>query len=325
MASVTKPADGGGLSKLTKKLGWTRSDLYRAKWGFIFISPWIIGFLAFYHVPMVASFVLSLYRFDVTKPDEASFIGLENWQRLLFQDPDVWISLGITFKFAFITLPIGFAAAIFLAILLNSEELIGKNIFRTLFYAPTMVPLIAAIFIWNGVLNPHTGWVNRLIDLTGIQATGTGGLRWFNDPSLIYFAYTFVGLWGIGNTMLITLAGLQGVPTALYEAALIDGAGWWSRLWNITLPMVSPVLFYNLVLGVIGLMQYFIVPWVLTQGSGYPEGTTRFYMIYFYKQTFTFNNMGYGATLAWFMFAVALALTVFLFSTARHWVHYAGE
>ena len=142
---------------------------------------------------------------------------------------------------------------------------------------------------------------------------------------LIYLSYTFIGLYGIGNAVLINLASLQNVPTELYESAEIDGASWFRRLWNITVPLVTPVIFYNLILSVVGLLQYFIVPWVLNLGSGYPEGTTRFYMINFYKQAFTFQNMGYGAALAWLMFIIALIITIVLFATGRYWVYYAGE
>lgn len=296
-----------------------------AKWGLFFISPWLFGFLVFYLMPMIASFGFSLFDFTLSAPDKARFIGLDNWRRMLFEDADTWQGLLITFRFAIISLPIGMILAFSLAVLLNSKHLIAKNLFRTLFYAPTMVPFIAAILIWAQVLNPNTGWLNRLIELTGIHATGQDGLRWMDDANLIYVAYTFIGLWGIGNTVLIYLASLQGVPTELYEAAHIDGASWWKRLWNITIPMITPVIFYNLILSVVGLLQYFLVPFVLNAGSGYPEGATRFYMINFFKQAFTFQNMGYGAAIAWLLFIVALIITIFLFSTARYWVYYAGE
>ena len=320
--ATTMTAEQSKQPRKRKNRSWIK--YHQAKWGFIFISPWIIGFLLFYLIPIVASLAFSAYDFQLATPEEAEFVGLQNWRRMLFEDPAVWESLRVTLLFAVISMPIGFAAAIFLAILVNSEELIGKNIFRTLFYAPTMIPLISSIFIWNGVLNPH-GWVNRLIEgVTGIQARGVDGILWLDDPWLIYIAYTYIGLWGIGNAMLITLAGLQGVPTELYDAAKIDGAGWWRRLWNVTLPMITPVIFYNLILGMVGVLQYFIVPWVLTGGSGYPDGATRFYMIYFYLQAFTFANMGYGATLAWLMFIVALIITLILFGTSRRWVYYAG-
>lgn len=324
--SAARQQRGVGLRGLFRL---TPAQRREARIGLLFVSPWLIGFLLFYLVPMVASLVFSTLDFTLSSPDTTQFIGLANWRRMLFEDPNTWEAWGVTFKFALISLPIGMISAFGLALLLNSEHLRASNLFRTLFYAPTMVPLIAGVLIWGQVLNPHTGWLNRLIEVFGIQAVGVNGLRWLDNPNLIYFAFSFIGLWGIGNAILINLASLQGVPTALFEAAKIDGAGWWRRLWNVTVPMVSPVIFYNLVVSVIGLMQYFIVPWVLNPGggqpgSGYPEGATRFFMIYFYKQAFSFQNMGYGSALAWLMFVIALLITIFLFVTGRYWVFYAG-
>lgn len=297
-----------------------------ARWGYAFIGLWLVGFVIFYLIPMVASFIFSLYDFQLASPEPARFVGFANWRRLLFQDPLVWQALGVTFKFALISLPIGMASAFFLAVLLNSKHLLGKSVFRTLFYAPVMVPAVAGILIWSGVLNPTTGWLNRIIEaVTGFDAAGPNGVRWMDDPWLVYLAYTMIGLWSIGNAILYNLAALQGVPTELYEASTIDGASWWRQLWSITFPMVSPVIFYNLVLGVIGLLQFFITPYVLTGGSGYPQGSTYFYMIHFFKQAFGFLNMGYGSALAWFMFLIAIGITLLLFGTARRWVYYAAE
>lgn len=307
-----------------RKLG--KLEKREIKWGLAFLSPWMIGFLAFYFLPMVASFGFSLFNFNPAVPEQARFIGFDNWVRALFQDSEVWLSLVRTFHFAAISLPISLAFALFLAILLNSEHVLGKNVYRTLFYMPTMIPLVATVLIWNGVLNEQTGWINVIIErLTGIKATGTQGIRWLADPRLVYYAYTMFGLWGVGNAMIIFLAGLQGVPTELYEAAQIDGAGWFQRLFRITIPMITPVIFYQVVLGVIYSLQYFLAPFVLNGGTGFPEGKTRFFMVYFYKQSFTFFNMGYGATLAWLMFIIALVLTIILFGTARYWVYYASE
>lgn len=305
------------LSKLEKK---------EIRWGLFFISPWIIGFLLFYLLPMLASFGFSLYDFNPAVPDQARFVGFANWQRALFQDAEVWLSLRRTLHFAAISLPISLLFALFLAILLNSEHVLGKSVYRTLFYMPTMIPLVATVLIWNGVLNEQTGWINVIIErLTGIRATGTQGLRWLADPNLVYYAYTMFGLWGVGNAMIIFLAGLQGVPTELYEAAQIDGANWFQRLIFITIPLITPVIFYQLVLGVIGSLQYFLAPFVLNGGTGFPEGMTRFFMVYFYKQSFSFFSMGYGATLAWLMLIIAMIITVVLFGTSRLWVFYAGE
>lgn len=299
---------------------------YEAKWGYAFIGIWIIGFLAFYLVPMIASFGFSLLDFQLANPDEIEFVGFANWRRMLFEDEFVWQSMQVTFVFAIISLPIGMVLALALALLLNSERLWGKNVFRTMFYMPSMIPAIAGLFIWRGVLNPQTGWLNRLLEfLTGLPVVGLQGLRWLDDPRLIYIAYTYIGIWGIGNAILINLASLQNVPTDLYEAAKVDGAGWWRRLWNITIPMISPVIFYNLILGLVGLLQYFLVPWVLNGGNGYPDGTTRFYMVHFFTNAFGYADMGYGAALAWLIFIVGLLITIALFGTAKYWVYYAGE
>ena len=296
---------------------------YEAKLGFAFISPWLIGFAIFYLVPMVASFVISLFDYDLAT-SEASFTGLGNWTRMLFDDPNTWSSLWITLRFGLIMLPISLISAFMLAVLLNSMNLWGRNIFRTLFYAPALVPFVAGALIWGQVLNSQTGWLNRIIELFGIEAVGIDGIRWLDNPTLIPITYTFIGIWGIGNMILIFLAGLQGIPTALHEAAHIDGAGWWRRLRSISMPMVTPVIFYNLVLGVVALLQYFLPPFVLQGTTGYPEGATNFFMIYFDQQAFSFSQMGYGAALAWFLFFVGLALTVLLFGTQKYWVYYAG-
>ncbi len=314
-----------GISK-TKRRKLSQLEKKEMRWGLMFISPWIIGFLAFYLLPMIASFGFSLYDFNPAVPDQARFIGFANWQRALFQDAEVWLSLRRTIHFAAISLPISLLFALFLAILLNSENVLGRSLYRTLFYMPTMIPLVATVLIWNGVLNEQTGWINVLIErLTGIRATGTQGLRWLADPNLVYYAYTMFGLWGVGNAMIIFLAGLQGIPKELYEAAEIDGANWLQRLIFITIPLLTPVIFYQLVLGVIGSLQYFLAPFVLNNGTGFPEGMTRFFMVYFYKQSFTFFSMGYGATLAWLMLIIAMIITIVLFGTARYWVFYTTE
>lgn len=318
--SLLKEERAKGKRKLTK------SEKTEAKWGLLFLSPWMVGFLLFYFFPMIASFVLSLFDFNPAVPDEAVFIGLDNWYRALFVDKEVVESFIRTIHFAAISLPISLGFTLFLAILMNSEHVMGKSVYRTLFYLPTMLPLVATVLIWNGVLNEQTGWINILIEnLTGIEAVGTEGIRWLANPKLVYYAYTMFGLWGVGNGMIIFLAGLQGIPTEIYEAAEIDGASWLHRLYKITIPLITPVIFYQLILGVIGSLQYFLAPFVLNGGTGAPEGTTRFYMVYFYKQSFSFFNMGYGATLAWIMFIVALVITSILFGTARYWVYYASE
>lgn len=295
-----------------------------AMWGLAFISPWVVGFVLFWLLPIVASLAFSFLDFELTAPEETTFAGLDNWSRAM-NDPQTWQSLLVTLRFTAIFLPLSLVVSLGLALLLNSAHLVGRNLFRTLFYMPTMIPLVAGILIWSQVLNPQTGWLNKIIDLTGMSASGASGLRWLDNPVLVLFAFTFIGLWGVGNAMLVNLAGLQGVPTHLYEAAAIDGAGWWGRLYHVTLPMISPVIFYNAVIGMVLLMQYFIVPWVLFGATGHPQGASRFLMIHFYEQAFTFTNMGYGAALAWIIFLVVGVLTAALFGSARHWVYYQGD
>jgi multiple sugar transport system permease protein len=324
MASVAPTAVQEEQAVSKPKRG--RIEREQAKWGYIFLSPWLIGIVVFTLIPFIASFGFSMLDFNLATPEDAQFIGLANWQRALFDDPNVYESFGVTFIFALISLPIGMGFALLLALLMNAKSVRGKTLFRTLFFMPTMIPLVAAVLIWTGVLNEQTGWFNLLLEnVFGIEATGVRGIRWLANPNLIYFTLTFIGLWAVGNTMMITLAGLQSVPTEMYEAAEIDGASWFRRLISITLPMISPVIFYNLVLGAIGLMQYFLVPFVLNGGSGFPDGRTNFVGIYFYNQAFRFFNMGYGATLAWLIFIVSLVLTIVLFGSARYWVYYAGE
>ncbi len=324
MTAISPEAVSGQAKKKRGKRG--RIENEQIKWGLIFLSPWLIGIVIFYLIPFIASFGFSLVEFNLAVPEDTQYIGLANWKRALFDDPNIYESFGVTFLFALISLPVGMAFALLLALLMNAKGVRGKALFRTLFFMPTMVPLVAAVLIWGGVLNEQTGWFNLLLEnVFGIEAVGVSGLRWLASPRLIYFTLTFIGLWSVGNTMMITLAGLQGVPTEMYEAAEIDGAGYWRQLFSITIPMISPVLFYNIVLGTIGLMQYFLVPFVLNGGDGFPEGRTNFVGIYFFNQAFKFFNMGYGATIAWLIFGISLLLTIVLFGSSRYWVYYAGE
>ena len=308
----------GALSARTTR-GHSPLKREQRVWGWIFLSPWVIGFLAFTILPILASLVFSFTNFKLTAPDEVAFVGLANYRKL-FVDPLVAVSLGVTFKFAAIALPVGIILPVALAALLNSKWLVGKPFFRTLFYMPYVVPIVSAIFIWQGVLNEQTGWVNRILRLVGVT-----GPNWLDDVTWIYPALVIIGLWGIGNAFLITLASMQAVPSAYYEAARVDGASGWARFRNITLPMISPVIFYNLVLSIIGLLRYFEIPFILSNGTGRPGDSTMFFNIHFYKTSFVFFDMGYGSALAWLMFAITMVATGVLFLSARYWVYYAGS
>jgi multiple sugar transport system permease protein len=206
---------------------------------------------------------------------------------------------------------------------MNNKHLKGQMFFRSMFYMPYIVPFVAAVFLWGGMLNSESGWINRFLLWTGMPKESVP--LWVNDIKWVYPSYVIMGIWGIGNAMLIMLAGLQGVPTELYDAAKVDGANGWQTFWKVTFPMISPVIFYNVVLSMVGLFQYFLVPLVVNQGNGNPGGATYFYNLYLYRTFFTFQNMSYGSTLAWFLFVVILLVTIVLFGTARYWVYYASE
>jgi multiple sugar transport system permease protein len=290
-----------------------------ALWGYLFISPWILGFLALTLAPVVATFIFTFLNLRLNQQTPVRFVGLDNYADLL-GDPRAWDALFVTLRFAAIALPIGLILPFALALLLNSRSMRGSRYFQTLFFMPYIIPFVAALFAWGSMLNAEQGWLNGMLAWFGIE-----GPDWLNDPSWIYPGLVVIGLWGIGSAIIINLAGLQNVPTELYDAARVDGAGFWGQLRHVTIPMMSPVLFYSLTLGLVGVLQYFLVPLVLNSGTGRPAGTTYFFNIYVYNTFFTFGNMSYGATLAWLLFVVILASTLVLFWSARYWVYYAGE
>jgi ABC-type sugar transport system permease subunit len=292
----------------------------RARWGYLFIAPWIVGFLAFTAFPIVASFAFTFSNVNLEQAQPLQFVGLRNYQTLL-SDQRTWDSLAVTLKFGLLALPIGVCLPFFVALMLHSRHLRAPGAFRILFFLPYVVPFVAGVFIWQGMLSADTGWVDGFLKFIGISHPPD----WLQDPAWIYPGLVIMGIWGIGAGMIVYLAGLKGIPTDLYEAARIDGAGAFQSLRHITIPMMSPVIFYTIVLGSVEVLQYFLVPLVLKNGTGEPGGSTNFFNLYLYQNFFTFQNMSYGATLAWLLFAITLGLTLLLFRSARHWVYYAGE
>ncbi len=288
--------------------------------GFAFLSPWIIGFLAFTLIPMILTLLMTFSNFRLVQAEPLSFVGLTNYIKLL-NDPQMKQALLVTIRFGLISLPLSILLPIGLAALINAKSLWGRGLFYTLFYMPTIVPLVSTAFIWSGVLNPQGGWVNTILMTMGVQNPPD----WFISPTWVYPALVIMGLWGIGSAMVLMLAAMQGVSAELYEAAEVDGAGPMTRFFYITLPMISPVIFYNLLLSVVGLFQYFLPAIVLFGGNGDPAGSTWFYNLYLYKQFFTYQDMAYGATLAWLMFIIVLAVTAVLWWSQRYWVFYASE
>ena len=298
---------------------WLTLSRRETLFGLAFISPWIVGFVLLTAIPMIATLVFTFTNIRLNQNEPLRFVGLENYQEML-SDPKTWDALMVTFRYAAFAVPFFLLLPFAIAMLLNSKSLRGSRYFQALFFMPFVIPFVAALFAWAGMLNPQTGWINELLELVGI-----GGLDWLDDPNLIYPSLIMIGLWGIGSAIIINLAGLQNVPTELYDAANVDGAGWWGQLRHVTLPLMSPVIFYSITLGVIGVMQYFLVPLVLNSGDGRPGGTTFFFNVHIYKTFFTFQDMSAGATLSWFLFVIILTITLVLFWSARYWVYYAGE
>jgi ABC-type sugar transport system permease subunit len=310
MISLTRPRRQR-LSPLARR---------EARWALIFIAPWIVGFLAFTLIPMVATLVFTFTNVNLSQAEPLRFVGLDNYAALL-RDQQTWDSLGVTLRFGLIALPVAVLAPFLVALMLNSSFLRGSAFFRILFYMPYVVPFVAGVLIWEGMLNVDSGWLDQFLQAIGISDPP----NWLQDPTWIYPGLVILGLWGIGGGLIVYLAGLRGIPTELYDAAKIDGAGYWASLRNVTLPLLSPVFFYTLVLAIIDLVQYFLVPLVLNQGTGEPAGTTLFLGLYIYKNFFSYQDMSYGATLAWLLFGITLLITLALFGTARRWVYYAAE
>jgi multiple sugar transport system permease protein len=287
--------------------------------GLVFVSPFIVGFIVFSAIPMLASLVLSLTDFDPREPDEVRFIGLSNYAQML-SDPVLHQALGVTVRFALLVVPLTLAFALGVAMLVNSKLLAGRTVFRTLFYMPMQIPIVASTIVWIGVLHATTGWLNY-----ALEAVGLPGPNWLQSTFWVGPALGLMGLWGIGNMMLIFLAGLQSVPTELYDAAKVDGAGPWSSFRHVTLPMISPVLFYNVIIALIAAFQYFTQAFVVSNGRGDPDRATLFFNLDLYREAFGFFHMGYASAMAWLLFVVVLGLTIVLFKTAGSWVFAGGE
>ncbi len=291
-----------------------------ARWGYIFIGPWLIGFFVFTLAPMLASLAFTFTNLSLEQEQPLAFVGLRNWIAMV-NDSQVWASLGVTFKFALLLLPVALLLPFLLALGLNSRSVKGAGAFRVLFFLPYVIPFVSGVLIWQGMLNLETGWINTTLRWLGFENPP----NWLNDTATIYPALVFIGIWGIGAGIIVNLAGLRSIPSELYDAARIDGAGYWAQLRNVTVPMMSPVIFYTLILGIVEVLQYFLVPLVINNGTGEPGGSTAFFNLYLYKTFFTYQNMAYGATLAWLLFLVTLIVSLVVFRSSRRWVYYAGE
>ena len=314
--AVSAAADAPGLAAGAPRRG--RGPRRETLTGWAFIAPFVIGFVVFSAIPMGASLVLSLTDFDPRDPAGTAWVGLENYARML-SDPVLHQSIGVTLRFALLTVPLTLAVALGLAVLVNSRLLAARTTFRTLFYLPMHIPVVASTLVWMGVLHATTGWLNL-----GLGAVGVEGPNWLQSPFWVGPALALMSLWGIGNMMLIFLAGLQAIPSELHEAATVDGAGPVQRFRRITLPLLSPVLFYNLVIALIATFQFFTQAHIISNGRGDPDRATLFFNLNLYREAFAFFDMGYASALAWLLFVIVLGLTIVLFRTSRFWVYEAG-
>lgn len=291
---------------------------------YLCVAPWVIGFLLFTVGPMVASFFISFTNWDLLTPlREADWMGSRNYARIFTNDADFRQALKVTTTYAIFSIPLRLTIALFLAILLN-EATQAVGIFRTAFYLPALVASVAAAVLWQWILNPVYGPLNGALRLFGIE-----GPRWFSDPKYALWGLIIMSAWGVGGEMLIFLAGLKGIPQHLYEAAEIDGAGLLTRFFRITLPMLSPSIFFNLVMSMTGTFQTFDAAYVISTARagnlGGPLKSTLFYMLYLYNQAFAQYKMGYATALAWILFAIILVLTLFVLRSSALWVYYEAE
>ena len=297
-----------------RRPGLTKRRRQEALWFYLFVSPWLIGFLVFLLGPMVSSIYLSMTDWDSFTP--AKWVGLDNYRRLLTEDPVFWKALWNTFYYAAISVPVGLVLGLWFANLLN-KRIRGRKIFRTLIYLPTLVPLVATAMIFKMVLAP-SGPLNRMLGLFGIP-----GPAWLLEAAWVKPALIVLSVWGAGGATVLLLAAMKGIPRELYEAAEVDGAGPLRQFWSITFPQLTPIIFFNLVMGLIGSFQVFSQVYILTKGG--PNNASQTMVPLLFDQAFNFYHMGYASAISWLLFLVLLGFTVVAFRTARRWVFYETE
>jgi multiple sugar transport system permease protein len=282
---------------------------------YLFISPWLIGFFVFLLFPMFSSLYYSFTRYEIG--GRPRWIGLENYVDM-FSDPRYLNSLGVTFKFAIISV-IGVTLLALVLALILSQALKGINFFRTAHFMPSVMPMVAISLTWFYILRPDTGPLAGMLAWFGIE-----GPRWLGEARWALPALMGINIWiSFGGQMVIFLAGIKGIPRELYEVAEIDGAGSWAKLWNVTLPLLTPTIFLNLVLGIIGAMQIFDIPFVMTEGG--PNDATRTYMVHLYNKGWVQLQMGSASAMGWVLFIIIMVITLFVIRSSQAWVYYEGE
>jgi multiple sugar transport system permease protein len=290
----------------------------REAWnGYLFIAPWLVGFLAFMAYPIFDSLYLSFTRWDVYSGPH--WIGITNYV-LLFHDPLFYQSLGVTLYYSALSIPLNLIGGLALSLLLNTKVR-GIGVFRTIFYIPSVITGVAVAMLWLWIFNPDYGLINWILSLVGIT-----GPRWTQDPHWTVPLYVIMGLWSVGGNAILLLGGLQNIPAPLYEAAQIDGAGRWQQFWRITFPLLTPTLFFLLLMGIIGSFQVFTTAYVINgAGGGGPANSGLFYMLYLYDQAFQQYNMGYASAMAWVGGLLLMVLALVVFRTQNRWVYYDAD
>ena len=280
--------------------------------GYLFASPWFIGFILFTAYPIVASIYYSFTEYSILS--EPYWIGLENYIEMFNWDPAFWKSLGNTFYYVAFSVPIGIIIGLGIALILNAD-IKGIAVYRTMYYMPSIVPIVASSILWSWMFNPNYGLLTLAVEALGLKAPA-----WLGDPRWAKPSLIIMSLWGAGGGMIIYLAGLKNIPKTYYEAAELDGAGVWTRFWRITLPLLSPTLFFQLVTGIIGSFQVFTQAFIMTSGG--PNDATLFYVLHLYRNAFQFWRMGYASGMAWVLFVIIMIFTLINLIGSRHWVHY---
>jgi len=285
--------------------------------GFLFVLPWVLSLLLFTTYPVLASFCLSFTDYNIVQPPR--WIGLENYRTMLTTDPSFWKGVQNSGYFALVSVPLGLVSSLLLAVILNMQAR-GIGIYRTLFYLPALVPPVAATIVFVLMFSPDGGLVNAVLEMLGLPPPG-----WFTDPVWSKPTLIIMNLWGIGAGTLIFLAGLKEIPQSLLDAAAIDGAGAWQRFRYVTLPLLSPVILFNLVMGVIGSFQVFTQALVIGGTTGQPVESMLMYMVHLYQNAFAYFKMGYASALAVVLFLGVLVVTLAIFWSAKTWVFYEGS
>jgi len=303
---------------MDKKTGKKAMSMARheATWAYVFLSPWILGMILFTGGPILASLGLAFCEWDLLTPPK--FVGFDNFIKM-FSDAKFGKSLYNTFYYTLFSVPLGIIGSIIVALLMN-QEWKTVRVLRTIYYLPSVTAGVASAIIWMWLFNPDFGLINYGLSMFGIK-----GPLWLADENWAKPALVIMSLWGVGGNMIIYLAGLQGVPRQLYEAADIDGAGLWHKFKYVTLPMLTPVIFFNLIMSIVWSFQIFTQVYVMTGGQGGPADSTLVMVLYIYQMAFKYHHMGYASALAWALFIIIMIFTMLQFKVAGGWVHYEGE